>query len=254
MVTPSSTWCRTDTTETGWVGGSSQIRWRSFSEPMDSPASLLGREPRPCTKVSHQHRNDMLSLSCTAFFVLLCYMFKIWVDILVFKYIIKQDCISAVQCSKYPDISLSTFGWIHVYILTMFKLTFLLASCRILELWGCHQAFRVPGCDHRWPFLLLLLLPAQHGGPLCRDRCQQPQKEPPVGHWKPATVRQCAGRRGGGSERQRHQAPGSVPHEPAIEVLGVSIFLFEEMSWGNESLSLCSSRHWTMREIKTKSF
>lgn len=57
-VTPSSTWCPTGTTETGWLGSSSLIRWRSSSEPMDSPASSPGRELRPCTRVSYQHRKE----------------------------------------------------------------------------------------------------------------------------------------------------------------------------------------------------
>lgn len=194
----------------------------------------------------------MLSPSRTAFFVLLWHIFKIWVDILICKYMIKKKLYfsSAV-------FNMSWYLTVHIGPNTCLyfnnvKMDF--PSCRILELWGCHQAFRVPGCDHRRPLLLLLLLPAQHGGPLCGDRREQPQKEPPVGHWKPATVWECAGRRGGGSERQRHQAPGSVPHEPAIEFLGISVCLFEEMSWGNKSLSLCSSRHWTMRDIKTKTF
>ncbi|KAF3851369.1 hypothetical protein F7725_013141 [Dissostichus mawsoni] len=48
---------------------------------------------------------------------------------------------------------------------------------QFLEPRGRHQAFRVPGCDHRREVLLLLLLPAQHSGPLCGDgRQQQPRK------------------------------------------------------------------------------
>lgn len=84
--------------------------------------------------------------------------------------------------------------------------------CRFLEPRGRHQAFRVPGRDHRRPFLLFLLLPAQHSRPLCGDGRQQPQEKPPVGNREHATVRGCAGRRGGGSERRRSQASGSVPH------------------------------------------
>jgi len=37
-----------------------------------------------------------------------------------------------------------------------------------------------------------------------------------VGHREPAAVRERAGRSGGRSERRRPQAPGSVPHEPAV--------------------------------------
>lgn len=104
--------------------------------------------------------------------------------------------------------------------------------CRFLEPRGRHQAFRVPGRDHRRPVLLLLLLPAQHR--LCGDGRRQPQEKPHVGHREPATVRECAGWSGGGSGRRRHQAAGSVPHEPAVKFFR---FLFEKRLRG-DSLEL----------------
>lgn len=90
---------------------------------------------------------------------------------------------------------------------------------RVLEPRGCHQAFRVPGRDHRRQVLLVLLLPAQHGGAVCGRRRQQPQKEPHVGHRQHASLWQCAGRHGVGTGRWRSQAPGPVLDEPAAELL-----------------------------------
>lgn len=37
-----------------------------------------------------------------------------------------------------------------------------------------------------------------------------------MGHREPATVRERAGRRGGGTERRRRQASGSILHESAV--------------------------------------
>lgn len=113
-------------------------------------------------------------------------------------------------------------------------------SCRFLEPWGCHQAFCVPSCDHRWQVLLLLLLPAQHSGPLCGDGQQQPQKKPPVGHRELAAVWKHSGWLCGGSERQRHQASCSVFHEPAVER-----FRFLSLPLGN-----VSSWDWRMQELE----
>lgn len=108
---------------------------------------------------------------------------------------------------------------------------------RFLEPRGRHQAFRVPGCDHRRLLLLLLLLSAQHSGPVSGDRCWQPQEKPSVGHREPAAVRQCAGRSGGGPERWCHQASGSVSHEPALEFLSsfgiIFLCLPLKTSWVN---------------------
>ncbi|XP_030593754.1 large ribosomal subunit protein mL65 isoform X2 [Archocentrus centrarchus] len=57
-VTLSSTWCPTDTTETGWLGSSRPTKWRFSSEPTRSPASSPGRELRPCTRVSGTTRTS----------------------------------------------------------------------------------------------------------------------------------------------------------------------------------------------------
>lgn len=181
MVTPSSTWSLTGTTETGWPNSSNLIKQRSFSEPMDWPVSLPGQELRPCTRVSYQHREQTCSVTT---------------EELIFT-----------------------------------------STCRFLESRGCHQAFRLPGCDHRRPVLLLLLLPAQHSGPVCGDRRRQPQEEPHVGHREPATVRRRAGWRGAWSEQQCRQASGSVPHEPAIEFFR---FVSLKIISGRFPLSPCS--------------
>lgn len=122
---------------------------------------------------------------------------------------------------------------------------FLLIVCRFLEPRGRHQAFRVSGRDHRRQVLLLLLLPAQHRGTVGGDRRQQPQKKPYVGHREPATLRQRAGRRGGGSRRQRPQATGPVPHEPATEFLrflGFHIFSVALKPTGRSEEELLTSQ------------
>ena len=80
--------------------------------------------------------------------------------------------------------------------------------CRFLELRGRRPAFCVPGCDHRRPLLLLLLLPAQHSGSLCGDGRQQPQEKSVVGYRESAAVRGRGGRTGGGPERWCHKASG----------------------------------------------
>lgn len=191
-VTPSSTVCLTDTTEIGCPGYSSPTRWRSSSEQTDLPACLPGRELRPCTRVSDEY--DRRSTRDIFVAVESRLLFNSFLFFSSFKH-------KATAANE-----------THLCI-------FLLIVCRFLEPRGRHQAFRVSGRNHRRQVLLLLLLPAQHRGAVGGDRRQQPQKKPHVGHREPATLRQRAGRHGGGPRRQCPQATGPVPHEPATEFL-----------------------------------
>ena len=98
-VTLSSTWCRIATTETGWPGCSSPIRWRSSSEPTHSPASSPGPELRPCTRVSNRGgRNNRYSIALRYFAWQYCIDTQTpSIDILLYKLFILQIQISLAK-------------------------------------------------------------------------------------------------------------------------------------------------------------